>query len=70
MVNYFSQLLKATYKEWAVVIECVYRRISEDQNAELLEPIADEEVKRALFNMRPDKTLGPDGMSLDFYQKY
>lgn len=33
-------------------------------------PIDDEEVKKAVFQMRPDKSPGPDCMSLGFYQKY
>ncbi|KAM6583445.1 hypothetical protein CsatB_010447 [Cannabis sativa] len=38
-------------------------------NVELLLPISDEEVRKSLFQMHPDKSLGPDGMTTDFFQK-
>ncbi|XP_074360757.1 uncharacterized protein LOC141701008 [Apium graveolens] len=56
--------------EWESVIECVDWGITEEQNLELLMPVEDEEVKRALFSMHPEKSPGPDGMSPCFYQKY
>uniref|UniRef100_A0A803QBJ2 DUF4283 domain-containing protein n=1 Tax=Cannabis sativa TaxID=3483 RepID=A0A803QBJ2_CANSA len=37
-------------------------------NVELLAPVLDDEVKKALYQMHPDKFPGPDGMTLDFYQ--
>lgn len=35
-----------------------------------MKPISQEEVRRALFQMHPDKSPGPDGMKPDFYQSY
>lgn len=32
--------------------------------------ITNEEVKQVLFQMHPDKSPGPDGMTAAFYQKY
>uniref|UniRef100_A0A803PRX9 DUF4283 domain-containing protein n=1 Tax=Cannabis sativa TaxID=3483 RepID=A0A803PRX9_CANSA len=32
-------------------------------------PVIEEEVQKALFHMHLDKSLGPDGMTLAFYQK-
>lgn len=40
------------------------------QNEELMRPIVEEEVKEALFQIHPDKSPGPDGMTPDFFQKY
>ncbi|XP_060960190.1 uncharacterized protein LOC115703873 [Cannabis sativa] len=34
-----------------------------------LPSVTDEEVRRALFQMHPDKSPGPDGMTPGFYQK-
>lgn len=70
MLLYFSTLFKSAETEWESVIECVDRRITEEQNLELLMPVEEEEVKRALFSMHPEKSPGPDGMSPGFYQKY
>lgn len=58
MVDYFTELNYMSTK------------ITEEQNEELLMPIEDEEVKRALFHMHPDKSPGPNGMSPAFYQKF
>lgn len=44
--------------------------ISAEQNADLLEEITQEEVRRALFDINPNKCLGPDGMSGFFYQQF
>ncbi|KAL8133670.1 hypothetical protein AgCh_008927 [Apium graveolens] len=70
MVNYFSNLFSASNTEWAEVINCVSKRVNEDQNLIMLEPVQSKEVKSALFSMHPDKSPGPDGMSPGFYQKY
>uniref|UniRef100_A0A803QB91 Zinc knuckle CX2CX4HX4C domain-containing protein n=1 Tax=Cannabis sativa TaxID=3483 RepID=A0A803QB91_CANSA len=40
------------------------------QKAELLQHVTPEEVKKAMFQMHPEKSLGPDGMTPGFYQKY
>lgn len=39
-------------------------------NSALLQPYTEEEVQQALFHMHPFKSLGLDGMSLFFFQKY
>lgn len=70
MIVYFSTLFKSAETEWETVVECVDRQITEEQNLELLMPVEEEEVKRALFSMHPEKSSGPDCMSPGFYQKY
>ena len=39
-------------------------------NDNLTAPVSKWEVKLATFAMHPDKTLGPDGMTALFYQKF
>ena len=39
-------------------------------NITLLQRYSSEEVKQALFQMHPSKSLGPDGMPPIFFQKY
>ncbi|XP_030499797.2 uncharacterized protein LOC115715121 [Cannabis sativa] len=41
-----------------------------ETNNDLLQPIQDEEVKQALFQMHPDKAPDPDGMGPGFYQTH
>ncbi|XP_074342398.1 uncharacterized protein LOC141679917 [Apium graveolens] len=70
MIEYFSELFTATDMDWTEVVSYVNRRVTNEQNADLLLPIDPSEVNIALFNMHPDKSPGPDGMSPGFYQKY
>ncbi|XP_062089022.1 uncharacterized protein LOC133795584 [Humulus lupulus] len=70
MVEYFQTLFKSTVPCWDPVVSCITRAITPDQNLALLSPIGEEEVNAAIFQMHPDKSPGPDGMSPGFYQKY
>lgn len=51
-------------------MEAVSERVTLEMNNVLLESFKAEEVWRALQQMHPIKSLGPDGMSPIFYQKY
>lgn len=70
LVGYFRQLYEASDTEWTEVTNCIPRRVINENNAGLLAPVNDIEVKQALFHMHPDKSPGPDGMSPGFYQRY
>ncbi|XP_062100635.1 uncharacterized protein LOC133806561 [Humulus lupulus] len=70
MTEYFQELFKASEIEWHEIIECNEPSISTEQNLELFKPISEEEVKDALFQMHPDKSPDPDGMTPTFYQKF
>lgn len=67
MIEYFDNLFQSNNAEWEDVVSCMPSRVTEQDNAALLRPIEDVEVKAALH---PDKSLGPDGMTPAFYQKY
>ncbi|GLJ29203.1 hypothetical protein SUGI_0575970 [Cryptomeria japonica] len=51
-----------------MVLDAVPRIISEEDNRMLLEPFSEEEIKKAVFRLHPDKAPGPDGMTTRFYQ--
>lgn len=70
MSYYFTELFTASHSEWSQVVQRVPTTIMENQNAELLLPITEEEVKGALFQMHPDNSPGPDGMTPAFFQKH
>lgn len=44
--------------------------VSRDQNEELLKEITEEEVRRAVFEINPNKCPGPDDMSGYFFQQF
>lgn len=68
--EYYNDLFSTAQNNWEEVIDCVPSKISEEQNLELLKEISAEEVKEALFQMHPDKSPGPDGMTPEFFQKH
>lgn len=54
----------------SVVIECLEEKINSIQNEQLVRKVDREEVKTAIFYMKPDKSLGSDDMSPGFYQAF
>ncbi|KAM6561714.1 hypothetical protein CsatA_030953 [Cannabis sativa] len=70
MRRYYTELFTSSCSNWQRVIDCVVPRVSEDQNRDLLMVVEEEEVRRALFQMHPDKSPGPDGFNPGFYQKH
>ncbi|XP_074337686.1 uncharacterized protein LOC141674885 [Apium graveolens] len=70
ITDYYKNLFTTSMADWEPVIDCIHHVITREQNEFLLNEIAEEEVKQALFQMHPDKALGPDGMTPAFYQKH
>ena len=69
--NYFHELFTLTIpSEMDQVLSSVDRVVTPEMNQSLLQPYTAEEVQRALFQMHPSKSLGPDGMSHFFFQKF
>ncbi|XP_074349899.1 uncharacterized protein LOC141689493 [Apium graveolens] len=67
---YFQELFSTNQTQGEEVIDCVTRSISTEKNRELIALVTTEEVKSAVFQMHPDKTPGPDGMTPTFFQKH
>ena len=71
ILEYFIEIYSTTYPtEFEASLSAVGNRVSEAMNAELLRDFKEEEVWRALMQMHPTKSPGPDGMSPIFFQKY
>lgn len=70
MTNYFTGIFTAGHTSWEQVVQCIPTSISSSKNAELMQPVTEEEVKHALFQMHPDKSPGPDGMTPAFFKKH
>ena len=69
--NYFQQLFtSAIPSEMDQVLSLVDRVVTLEMNQSLLQPYIVEEVQRALFQMHPSKSLGPNGMSPFFFQNF
>lgn len=69
VVEYFNNLFSEADTSNEEVINCVKSCVNQQMNITLLQPVVEEEVKRAVFDMHPDKSPGPDGMTPMFYQK-
>ncbi|KAL0006539.1 hypothetical protein SO802_008041 [Lithocarpus litseifolius] len=52
------------------VLDSVEKVVTRTMNKSLLEPYTPEEVRQAFFQMHSSKSLGPNGMSPFFFQKY
>ncbi|KAK9217220.1 hypothetical protein WN943_005845 [Citrus x changshan-huyou] len=68
--HYFSHLFATVGGYNIEVLDCVEKKITDDQNSVLLVPFTENDVKVALFDMHPDKSPGPDGMNSVFYQRF
>ena len=70
IIDYFKNLFTSDGCHTAEVTQYVDKRITSEHNSMLLAPFSAIEVKEVVFSMHPDKSPGPDGMNLAFYQKF
>ena len=71
ILKYFKDIYSTSFPtDFEASLSAVNRRVSEAMNADLLKEFKEEEVWRALMQMHPTKSPGPDGMSPLFFQKY
>lgn len=61
MLNYFQDLFKMRQGNIDTIIDYLEASITLGHNKDLVRKVEGDEVKRALFEMYPDKSLGPDG---------
>ncbi|CAH9089342.1 unnamed protein product [Cuscuta epithymum] len=70
VLDYFSVLFKEQERTQPLAIRGEFRQVSAEQNELLLRAISPEEVRRAVFDMHPEKAPGSDGMNPAFFQAY
>jgi hypothetical protein len=67
-ISHFLVLRFATLLNWSkswLESDCV----SEQENVDLIRPFLEEEIRKALFQMKRNKAARPDGFPIEFYQK-
>lgn len=72
MIKYFNSLFSSSKPSAQVLNEVrssVKPKVNDNMNATLLIPFSVGEVKKALFDMHPSKSPGPDGFTALFFQK-
>uniref|UniRef100_A0A803PXY9 Reverse transcriptase n=1 Tax=Cannabis sativa TaxID=3483 RepID=A0A803PXY9_CANSA len=70
IMDYFTNLFSTSGSMANNLVEGLVPLVSPQQNVDLIQDVTAEEVRKALFQMHPNKSPGPDGMTLGFFQKY
>lgn len=70
MLDYFHKLFETDQGDMNEVVETIVTRITPQDNANLIRPVSTEEVRKAVFQMHPDKSPGPDGLGPGFFQHF
>ena len=65
--NIFKEDQQATIAEVLWISEFFPRSISEEYNLELMEEVSEEVVKATLLSFQKDKTMGPNGLTVEFF---
>ena len=69
--EYYTNLFTTTWPgNIDRVLEAVDKVVTQDMVHSLTQLYTEEEVRVALFSMHPSKSLGLDGISIFFFQKY
>ncbi|XP_060969090.1 uncharacterized protein LOC133036597 [Cannabis sativa] len=69
MVDYYTNIFHSRGSNYAEVLDVIQPSIIYEDNVALLQPVLEEEVRHAVFQMHPDKSPEPDGLTPAFYQK-
>lgn len=71
VLDYFSALFKSSNpRSYDPVFLSMAPKVSDEMNASLVKEVSKEEVREAIFSIKPESAPGPDGMSGLFFQKY
>lgn len=73
ILDYFGTLFTTTHPsicDIEIALNDVEPKVTQSMNSALCAPFSAEEVKKALFQLHPDKAPGPDGMTKLFFQKF
>eukprot|EP00253_Pinus_taeda_P031845 PITA_31845 len=70
--DHYSVLLTKTkeVEDYSNLLQHLPAEISEEINENLIKEIEEEEIRRVIWTLQPDKALGPDGFPICFYKAY
>ncbi|KAK6146582.1 hypothetical protein DH2020_020451 [Rehmannia glutinosa] len=71
--DYFENIFASSYpsnSDLQPVLKRIRPRVTASMNTQMTQPYSANEVRKALKEMHPFKSPGPDGMSPVFYQKF
>lgn len=70
-IDYFTDLFKSSNPiSYVPVFQSMEAKVTDSMNSALLSEVTKEEVREAIFSIKPESAPGPDGMSGLFFQKY
>ncbi|XP_024155779.1 uncharacterized protein LOC112163738 [Rosa chinensis] len=73
LINYYETIFHSdTVDSIALetILDSMKPKVTEEMNRDLVASYTDSEIRKALFQMHPSKSPGPDGMSPCFFQKF
>lgn len=71
--EYFQKLFTTTRDDafnYNDVFNNFSARVTEEMNEDLTKPVTEEEVRKAVFSIGPNKAPGPDGFTGAFYRQF
>lgn len=70
VLSYYNEIFKSSGCQMNEFANLNVSQVTSEQNADFLKSFSREEVKAAIFSMKPDKAPGPDGMNPKFFQHF
>ena len=64
----YSDIVEADPLSQADLLSGIHSSIFEEENKELGKPISENEIIEAIWTLHPDKSLGPNGFTINFYR--
>eukprot|EP00253_Pinus_taeda_P003096 PITA_03096 len=70
--SHFRSLLTETQEEidYSDLLQYLPKGITQEINESLNRDIEEEEIRKAIWTLQPDKSPGPDGFPINFYRDY
>eukprot|EP00253_Pinus_taeda_P003328 PITA_03328 len=69
---HFKKLLSENHEEsdYSDLLQHIPKGISQEMNDSLNQEITEDEIKKTIWTLQPDKSPGPDGFPINFYRDF